>query len=40
MHHDGSRERAAGNTAAVLATSGGIALFAGLAAALERSVRG
>jgi len=39
MHHDPARDRAAGDTAAMLATSGGIALFAGLAAALERSVR-
>jgi phosphoribosylformylglycinamidine synthase len=35
MHHDASRERARGNAAAMLAPSGGIALFAGLAAALS-----
>jgi len=36
MHHDDTRERARGNTAAMLGTSGGIALFEGLAAALAR----
>jgi phosphoribosylformylglycinamidine synthase len=36
MHHDASRERARGDAAAMLASSGGIALFAGLAAALAR----
>jgi phosphoribosylformylglycinamidine synthase len=36
MHHDASRERARGDAAAMLASSGGIALFAGLAAAVRR----
>jgi len=36
MHHDASRERAQGDTRAMLAPSGGIALFRSLAAALER----
>jgi phosphoribosylformylglycinamidine synthase len=39
MHHDDAGDRARGNTAAMLASSGGIALFAGLAAAVERGVR-
>ncbi len=34
MHHDGARERAAGDASAMLAPSGGIALFVGLAKAL------
>lgn len=34
MHHDGSRDAAAGNTIAMLAPSGGIELFVGLARAL------
>jgi phosphoribosylformylglycinamidine synthase I len=37
MHHDASRESARGNGSAMLAPSGGIALFEGLAAALGRS---
>jgi len=36
MHHDASRERARGSATAMLASSGGIALFAGLAAAVRR----
>jgi hypothetical protein len=36
MHHDAARERARGDAAAMLASSGGIALFAGLAAAVRR----
>jgi phosphoribosylformylglycinamidine (FGAM) synthase-like amidotransferase family enzyme len=36
MHHDASRDRARGDTAAMLSSSGGIALFAGLAAAVRR----
>jgi phosphoribosylformylglycinamidine synthase len=36
MHHDAARERARGDTAAMLASSGGSALFAGLAAAVRR----
>ncbi|GAC1310784.1 MAG: hypothetical protein NVSMB21_19220 [Vulcanimicrobiaceae bacterium] len=34
MHHDGARERARGDATAMLAPSGGIALFSGLARAL------
>ena len=36
MHHDDARERARGDAAGMLAASGGIALFAGLAAAVAR----
>jgi len=36
MHHDTSREQARGNASAMLATSGGIALFESLAKALAR----
>jgi phosphoribosylformylglycinamidine synthase len=36
MHHDATRERARGDAAAMLAASGGIALFAGFAAAVAR----
>jgi phosphoribosylformylglycinamidine synthase len=36
MHHDASRDRARGNGTAMLAPSGGIVLFEGLAAALGR----
>lgn len=36
MHHDASRERARGDATAMLASSGGSALFAGLAAAVRR----
>jgi phosphoribosylformylglycinamidine (FGAM) synthase-like amidotransferase family enzyme len=35
MHHDATRERARGKGAAMLAPSGGIALFSGLAATLS-----
>ena len=37
MHHDGERERARGDGAAMLGPSGGIALFRGLANALEQA---
>lgn len=37
MHHDATRERARGSATAMLEASGGIALFAGLAAALTRN---
>ncbi len=39
MHHDEARDRARGDARTMLATSGGIALFAGFAAAAERYAR-